>query len=240
MVTLLSAAADASPADWIVASVTTFGESVLSIVPAGFAAYVRVFHPAYRGPPAGQQPVRWAEIAALNGRIAHAGMQLGALTTVRRHDGQPGVFDVAPEVGSAPPHVLNALLPVLRQHTTTPSRCWFAVWGGFGDLRQDVSVAPTFETPGRVYYLLSGPVAAGAESVREPFAWYVRSSNLWWPDDHAWCVATEIDLDSTYIGCTERCADALLAQPQLEAIDIQAATGISRDSDTQNPIPPED
>jgi hypothetical protein len=45
-VTQLRPAEDASPADWIVADLQTFGESVLSLLPAGFPAYVRLVHPA--------------------------------------------------------------------------------------------------------------------------------------------------------------------------------------------------
>ena len=55
----LTLSSDLSPADWIVESLTTFAESVESFVPSGFAAYVRIFHPArLRG-----RPVAWAEIA---------------------------------------------------------------------------------------------------------------------------------------------------------------------------------
>ena len=43
----LMAAADARAADWIVEALRTFAESVTSLVPGGFEAYVRVFHPAY-------------------------------------------------------------------------------------------------------------------------------------------------------------------------------------------------
>src|SRR5581483_9643633 len=49
--TKLVAAANAGPAEWLVAALTTFAESVLSLVPSGFAAYVRIFHPALHLPP---------------------------------------------------------------------------------------------------------------------------------------------------------------------------------------------
>jgi hypothetical protein len=62
---------------------------------------------------------------------------------------------------------------------------------------------PTFRVPAREYRLLAGPIDAVAESVVDsPWS---QSPNLWWPHDHAWCVATEIDLNTTYIGCTEAC-----------------------------------
>jgi hypothetical protein len=43
------------------------------------------------------------------------------------------------------------------------------------------------------------------------------SPNLWWPDDRAWCVASEIDLAWTYVGGTEALINDILANSQLEA-----------------------
>jgi hypothetical protein len=213
-----------------------FAASVLSLVPAGFAAYVRLFHPAYRRGGPEWTPVRWAEIAAANGRRAHAGMQLNALTGSSRslHDPQPGVFDCAPEVGSLPPELAGPLAAALSRHTTTPNRCWFAVWNGFGGTRADVGSAPTFRVPAREYHLLAGPVQAAADNVLEPPS--RQSPNLWWPEDRAWCVATEIDLNTTYVGCGDACRDAILALPEVEALPIDPATGITADSDLVNAV----
>lgn len=61
------AAGDPRPADWVVASLRTFAESVLSLVPAGFAEYVRVFNPAHRGSWSDREAVTWAEVARANG-----------------------------------------------------------------------------------------------------------------------------------------------------------------------------
>jgi hypothetical protein len=60
------------------------------------------------------------------------------------------------------------------------------------------------------------------------------SCNLWWPADHAWCVATEIDLDSTYVGGSEACIEELLANSELEVARLDGAAGVTADSDTLN------
>jgi hypothetical protein len=129
--TRLQPAANTQAAEWVIAGLRGFGESVLSLVPAGFAAYVRLFHPAHRQPLGSREPapVSWHEIATANGRDAHAGMQLAGLTgTVASNEvGQPGVFDHPPEVGSLPDEQAVALAPVLARHTATPDRCWFAI-----------------------------------------------------------------------------------------------------------------
>lgn len=44
-----------------------------------------------------------------------------------------------------------------------------------------------------------------------------QSANLWWPDDRAWCVATEIDFMTTYIAGTAEAIAAIVARADLEA-----------------------
>jgi len=39
------------------------------------------------------------------------------------------------------------------------------------------------------------------------------SAHPWWSEDHAWCVATDIDLMTTYLGASAACVDAVLADP---------------------------
>lgn len=58
------------------------------------------------------------------------------------------------------------------------------------------------------------------------------------PDDHPWCVATEIDLDSTYLGAAQGCIEELAANSELEVMPLSATAGITADSDTLNPAPP--
>jgi hypothetical protein len=225
-----------SPANWIVAGLGGFAESVLSLVPAGFESYVRIFHPAVRAIGHELEQVRWAEIAAANGRQAHAGMQLTALTGSfdAYRNGQAGLFDGSPEIGSLPAGLVEPLTTVLARHTGTPDRCWFAFWDGFGGLRDEIALGPTFTVPCRAYHLLSGPLDGVSESATDGA---FQSANLWWPADQAWCVATEIDLDTTYIGCGRTCANELLRVPELEALPIDPSTGIDYASDALNPGP---
>ncbi len=44
-----------------------------------------------------------------------------------------------------------------------------------------------------------------------------ESPNLFWPHDHAWCVASEIDLYCTLVAGSESLVEALLADPHFEA-----------------------
>ncbi len=195
---------------------------------------MRIFHPGYRPHGEGLVPVRWSEIAAANGTHYHAGMQLTSLTGSFEFytNAQPGVFDAPPMIGSLPLEVAQSLAEVLGRQTTTPEAAWFAFWNGFGGIRHEIAIAPTFSAPHRVYHLLAGPVEAFSESAD---GMRYQSANLWWPDDRAWCVASEIDLNTTSVGCSGDAAAAILAHDGLEALAIDPATGIAFDSDEQNP-----
>jgi hypothetical protein len=165
-------------------------------------------------------------------------MQLSGLTGFYHYLGerQPGVYDWPPSEGSLLAEDAAPLAATLARHTATPSTCWFAVWEGFGATREDLQNAPTFGLPNRRYFLLRGSVGDATETTNPPSSWH-QSANLWWPDDHAWCVATEIDIDTTYIACAESCRDDVLVMPELETFEIDPATGIAWVSDLVNPEP---
>src|SRR5581483_1122562 len=70
---------------------------------------------------------------------------------------------------------------------------------------------PLFELPWREHRLLSGPLDAALEiGAVVNGVFFPHSPSLIWPDDHAWCVATDVDLRSTYIAATPALADELV------------------------------
>ena len=239
---------DVSAADWVVAAVRNFDHTVGSLVPPVFEAYARILHPAARrddpGPGAagGAGPdveVSWARVAAANGRRAHAGMEWVAITgSWRYHLGetQPGVWDREPVEGSLPAVQGEALVAVLAGFTTTAQECSFAVWEGYGSLSL-APVAATVPMPQREMLLVSGPLSRAGWASMEAAAWE-QSPSLWWPADRAWCVATDVDLMSTYVGGSRACIEAVLAAPALEAWEVRDRQGVTYDSDAVNPVPP--
>jgi hypothetical protein len=228
-------------AGWVTAGLRGRASSVASVVPVGFPAYARVFHPAQRRDSGGGwTPVAWREVAAANGRVAHRAMQWCSLTgccSLRGDDcrPQPGVWDVEPATGHLPRELAVVLAEVLADQTTTPRRCWFAVWDGFADLAvPEVEDAGSFAVPQRRMLLLAGAITAvGSSSLSLAPGW--QSPNLWWPDDRAWCVATDIDLMSTYVGGSRGGVQAIVADRRLEAAAVQASDGVAADADTVNP-----
>ena len=197
-----------SPADWVVERLWPWRSGQIqvgSVMPEGFDAYVRIQH-------------------------------------------EPGPLEDAE--GSLPREQLIGLRAALEPFTNTPDQSWFCVWAGYGMLtggtllvaeprgrigrwwahrraRREadrraareaelLAAVPQVRAENRQYFLFRGPLGTAE---LEFDGWY-QSPNLWWPDDRAWCVATEIDLSWTYVGGSRECIDRIMATPQLKAREV--------------------
>jgi hypothetical protein len=195
---------DVTPAGWIAERLHPFGQDVGSVVPTGFAAYVRITNGQSR-----------------NGVLGHD--QAGAVAGT------------------------------LSKHTSRPDACWFCLWDGYGYLHRGgmawfVFARPPFarirrgfrrlrlrwsrprvshlrawprvRLPNRDYLLFRGSIAQAAGWQDGP--------NLWWPDDRAWCVASEIDLVHTYVGGSKALIADLIAGVKVEASPATVEDGIGQ------------
>jgi hypothetical protein len=61
-----------------------------------------------------------------------------------------------------------------------------------------------------------------------------RSPSLWWPDDRAWCVATDVEMRETYLGASRACVNRLLTDERLEIMRVTADQDITWESDVIN------
>jgi hypothetical protein len=208
---------DVSAGVWI-SSARRRGEpgAVSSLVPAVFEAYARVFHPAVRYAGDDDVEVPWREVAAHNGTAAHPLVQWLAVTR-GPVESQPPLWDDGPSEGHLPVAVAAHLIDVLARHTATPDDCRLARWDGFGYDLPDPEVPPRLLLRGgKDVVLLRGRIADAVRNLApEP---HEQSANLWWPADQSWCVVTDIDLMSTYVGGSAACIAELLAMPGLEAV----------------------
>ena len=66
----------------------------------------------------------------------------------------------------------------------------------------------------------------------------IQSPSQWWPADRSWCVATEIDFDSTLVGGTEALIADIIGDPGLEAFQVGPTDDLTFRGDTINPLPP--
>ena len=214
--------------------------TVAALVPAVFAAYARVLHPAVRYDGDDDVEVPWAEVAAHNGTVAHPLAQWPALTgswDYLTSDSQSPVWDDAPSEGHLPVAVAGRLAAVLSRHTGTPEDCRFGRWTGFGFDEAAFADRPLLLLRGgHDVVVVRGEVGDAARNLApEP---HEQSANLWWPSDRAWCVVTDIDLTSTYVGGSTACIAELLAAPDLEAFPSSPDDPVGFEADTHNPLPP--
>lgn len=195
---------------------------VEQVVPPGFTAWARVFHPL-REPEAGS----WRAVAEANGRILHPEAQWHGIATPpgatppgtapARHPRPPA------EEGDPGPSLTAALLDVLRGHTSS-QRMEAAVWEGWGDVPATWAPLLHHFDGFRRYLVVTGPLEAITRPLwhhDEPTAAFHplnRTASIWWPQDRAWCVVSEIDFAWTYVGGTEACVRAVLEDPRIEAL----------------------
>ena len=246
---------DVSPADWVVAGVGPFGSGVGAFVPHGFQAYARILHPAQA---ADDHPVTWAEVAAWSGRVIHPLVQFEALAGPDPGTLPPALLAALCDVLAGHTRsadrcwfcVWDGYAQTGGAHATAT---FTADHGGqAGDAatsdaeREDEPAAPRILPPEfgpsvingprvclpeRSYLLLEGPLDAAGELGMTIFP---QSPSLFWPDDRAWCVATEIDLDSTYLGGSSALVRDLLADQRLEALPASVTDSVWVTSDEVN------
>lgn len=210
-----------SPARWVERDLEEWlgAGSVASMVPGGFEGHARLLHPAVRWWDGGEALVTWAEVARWSGKPLHPTSSLEDLAT--RPDGSEWWEAVAdehtraggPEIGMLPEELCEPLVRILEDFTSTPERCWFCIREGFVDLRSSPG-PPRVRIGQRGYVLYAGPVAALPSLVHL----LSDSPNLWWPDDRAWFVGTDIENDSTHIGGSRECIQRLLDAEDLEVM----------------------
>jgi hypothetical protein len=140
---------------------------------------------------------------------------------------------------------LKHLVDIRRRYTRTPGDCFFGLWGvgdihgspAVGFLRRgrarspeippafppEVLSGPRVHIPARDYLLFRGPLQDAVEweaaDMAPGYPRRINSPNLIWPYDHAWFVATEIDLSWTGIAGISALVGELIAD---EVLDIEA------------------
>ncbi len=110
------------------------------------------------------------------------------------------------------------------------------VWTRLPDVVEEALNAPRLSLPGRDHLLFAGPLHAalstGDQVTDDCFR--PQSPNLIWPADRSWCLASEIDLDSTLVGGPAALIDAVLAAPGVEAWRVGEDDDLSAFADHLN------
>jgi hypothetical protein len=223
---------DVAEAGWIAERLASAGgPRATRFVPSGFAAYARILHPVEE--PHGQEVrlVRWHEVAGWSGLPLQPYARFHSVALPPEPvDDPPPWAGWGPRGGSLSPPDATVLIDQLRKDTGTPERCWFCLWEGagwYGDLiPETVENGPRVRLPHRNYYLYRGPVDAAL--VGYPGEPPDHMANLWWPNDHAWCVASDVDPSWSYVGGSHALVEALVSEPALEVFEVEAEVPVVR------------
>ena len=107
---------------------------------------------------------------------------------------------------------LRAALTTLAKYTAAPAIGYAAIWEGWTS-RGPAPNAPRVSIPNRAMLLFTGPVKVLRDA--PALAWYgsaqgYQEPHLVWPEDHAWCLACEVDEEIEFsVGCSDDAARAL-------------------------------
>ncbi|MFG3252942.1 hypothetical protein [Streptomyces sp. NPDC048172] len=205
------------------------------------AQWERLSRPAPGHVPEGPAP--WDEDdEPCGGQLADG--QLDALVPVlAAHTGTPDacvftVWDGFGFLGDARENSSSCVVSVIGDGTETEEELRAARAAAMPPPGLDVSKAPRLELPHRDHVLFTGPVGAVRQvgvGLGRPYANEFREGpHLWWPTDRAWVVATDIDLDSTYMACSAALAEALLSGAGPEAVAVSPDDRFDEASDTVN------
>lgn len=233
--------------------------SVASFVPDVFESYARILHPVRNRDSDGNELpfLSWESVAAKNGKKMHPLVQYECIDGVERAPGAKNPWADNPREGSLDAEHLPALMKVLAEFTSVDEQCWFGLWEGWGGLspgsatylgrntenrmsegaearealQAQYAAAPRVKTRGRAYLLFSGALN-GADAFVETRD--DQSMSIWWSDSRSWCVATEIDFRSTYVGGSKECIAAILSDPTLEALPVNPDDRVDLHSDKIN------
>jgi hypothetical protein len=249
---------DVHQADWIAPRLAPWeGEDTITVVvPAGFEAYARVLHPA-QTPDSGGRLVRWADVAAWTATPLRPDARFHSIALPPAAPGGPPPYGgQGPREGSLYLPDAEVLAAIVRRWTATPDDCWFCVWDGFGwdtasasaaltetgrpplnlqgpgrdPVPRPVREGPRVHLPHRDYLLYSGP-AEDAIALAAVAGTGGQCPNIWWPADRAWCVASEIDLQWTYLGGPRELIGAVLADDRIEVLPAAPDDPVSRVED---------
>jgi len=120
--------------------------------------------------------------------------------------------------------VLAPLLEMLTSFTATPDAAVFCLWEGYGGLERCPADVTMLESWARRYFVYRGPVLAGMEFTRSPLG---ADPEVICPEDRAWVLGTDTDLDWYFLGGSEAAIAAVERSPDLTSRRVTPADPIA-------------
>jgi hypothetical protein len=212
--------------DWIkerVRSENVLGTQINSLVPCDFDSYIRIFHPAQLNDAGKVRSVSWQEVAQWSGKTFRPSSQFHAVAGPAL--GTPSFPFAEPVQGLLDDEVCEALVRNLVTPEDTPQHCFFALWEGYSEIRNEAPSRVGVMFMGSKYMVGSAPIDRACK--------FPVSPSYWWPSDRHWVVVTNIDLDSTIIACDPVVASRILSDGSLEAVKVSPEARIDLWSDDE-------
>lgn len=246
---------DPAAGDWIAPRLAPFGSCFGAVVPQGFEAYVRILHPVQVAADRWVGWADVAARAGTHVEALSPFWRVAGLTGYREHaDAAPLEGNLPEHTFLALTDTLAAESVAGRQ-TACVAALWHG-WGHLhgpgsrsiawlydgapvpdppappaGPFPREVLDGPTLELPGREYWTFACTLATADAPGRydqwrpgDRAGW--QSPQLLWPQDRSWCVATEVDYDSTLVGGSRRLVERVLADARLEAFEVDPADDV--------------
>lgn len=228
-----------APSEWGPEQFGTKTGLVGTYIPRKFDAIVRVLHPVDF---AGSRPsARWSEYAEMYGTVVHPEVQWHRL--VHSDDPDANAADGrAPMRGPRGADFYGQVLDTVASDSDS-GFVTIGFWPGYGlgtpeespltQLERDES----YSSEGwREAYYFRGPldVLRAAAEVGLDDVLSAEWPNVTWPEDHSWFIFSEIDFDSTLVGCSSAMAARILADRDLEAMEVGPNSDLTCYGDTIN------
>ncbi len=201
--------ANVSPGAWLPGHLTSLDGVVRSVIPAAYEAHVLVTH---RADSEGGSPIGCLDhvsLAALRDLLLPETTtpDLCWLALWEGHPGLPKRWVRLPKLHL--PHRAYLLFSVPGRHIVEQ-----AVETAALQFEEEPQGVGYFRQPDEAELLR---LAEHSRAVGR-----VRSPNLWWPEDRAWVVGTDIDGDDSLVACSHAAAEAILASHDLDAETVAA------------------
>ncbi|MEP7023941.1 MAG: hypothetical protein ABJB47_09065 [Actinomycetota bacterium] len=208
---------------------------VTSVIPGGYEAYARVLHPAEE-PLTGDRLVRWADVVRWGGKPLRRDAPFHSIALPLGHPAGDAPWSGAgPQPGRLYQPDAEVLASILRDWTATPERCWFCHRPGSDQgvplQSADSSLFVLFpeRVPALAGPVVRVPILPGQECLLSfgPVE-TATDTTVWWPEDHAWCVASDPDLGWTYVAGPGELIGLLVADQRIEALPARADDSLAQ------------
>lgn len=160
----------------------------------------------------------WSACAGQAGVRLNASTQWESIAAGLSKAGQ-AVPAVAPCRGGLSRDELSLVLDAVE---CGPGRLYSAFWAGFGFI--DRATARQAVPIGSEEYLVFEGIAEELLHVTWDGLW--QSPNYLWPQDRAWCLATNPDLDSSFLAGSARLVNRIVGHARIEALPAAPDTRV--------------